>query len=170
MSRHLGPVALDLEGLRYHGCSSGTATPPMVRDQIVAACAEIDKLRGEVANLRGEIRDREAAWDKEAERHERDHRAAAGMIEDLRAELRAIADPMKLRCADALADEVAVLVRRKVIDPRSPAGDALLDYRDPPSSPRADRLAELERDRDAWKQRAAELAEMYRAALAKDPP
>ena len=48
------------------------------------------------------------------------------------------------RCADALADEVAVLIRRKVIDARSPAGDALLDYREPPSSPRADRLAELE--------------------------
>lgn len=46
--------------------------------------------------------------------------------------------------ADRLADEVAVLVRRKVIDARSPAGDALLDYRDPPPSPRADRLATLE--------------------------
>ena len=35
-----------------------------------------------------------------------------------------------------------------VIDhiPRSAAGDALLDYRDPPRTPRSDRLAELERD------------------------
>jgi len=47
------------------------------------------------------------------------------------------------RCADALADEVAVLVKRGVIDSRSPAADALLDYRNPPSSPRADRLAAL---------------------------
>lgn len=47
-------------------------------------------------------------------------------------------------CADALADEVAVLVLRKEIDARSPAADALLDYRNPPSTPRADRLAELE--------------------------
>lgn len=46
--------------------------------------------------------------------------------------------------ADRLADEVAVLVRRGTIDARSPAGDALLDYRDPPSTPRADRLASLE--------------------------
>jgi hypothetical protein len=46
--------------------------------------------------------------------------------------------------ADRLADEVAVLVRRRVIDARSPAADALLDYRNPPSTPRADRLADLE--------------------------
>ncbi len=39
---------LDLEGLRYHACSSGTPTPPMVRDQILAACAEIDRLRSEL--------------------------------------------------------------------------------------------------------------------------
>lgn len=54
------------------------------------------------------------------------------------------ASPFDKRCADALADEVAVLVRRKVIDSRSPAADALLDYRSLPSSPRADRLAVLE--------------------------
>ena len=50
------------------------------------------------------------------------------------------------RCADALADEVAALITRRVLDPRSAAGDALLDYRDPPRTPRSDRLAELERD------------------------
>ena len=42
------------------------------------------------------------------------------------------------------ADEVAVLVRRKVIDMRDPAADALLSYRDPPSTERADRMAVLE--------------------------
>lgn len=52
------------------------------------------------------------------------------------------------RCADALADEVAVLVDRKVIDSRSPAADALLDYRNPPRSPRSDRIVELEVERD----------------------
>ena len=57
-------------------------------------------------------------------------------------------DYMKLRCADALADEVAALVKRKVIDSRAPAADALLDYRDPPQSPRSDRLVELERQID----------------------
>jgi len=46
--------------------------------------------------------------------------------------------------ADRLADEVAVLVHRKWLDARSPAADALLDYRDPPSTPRADRMAKLE--------------------------
>lgn len=53
------------------------------------------------------------------------------------------------RAADRLADEVAVLVRRKIIDARSPAGDALLDYREPPPSERSDRMADLERERDA---------------------
>lgn len=54
------------------------------------------------------------------------------------------APPFDRRAANALADEVAVLVRRQVIDSRSPAADALLDYREPPSSPRADRLALLD--------------------------
>jgi hypothetical protein len=52
--------------------------------------------------------------------------------------------PFDKRCADALADEVDVLVRRKAIDSRSPAADALLSYRDP-STPRSDRLVELEK-------------------------
>ncbi len=56
--------------------------------------------------------------------------------------------PLDKVCADALADEVAVLVRRKVIDSRSPAADALLDYREPPSTPRADRMAQLEQELD----------------------
>jgi hypothetical protein len=45
-----------------------------------------------------------------------------------------------------LADEVAVLVKTGVIDSRSPAGDALLDYRDRdhPMSPRGDRLEQLQ--------------------------
>lgn len=51
------------------------------------------------------------------------------------------------RDAGRLADEVAVLVRLHNLDSRSPAADALLDYREPPSSPRADRLAELEASR-----------------------
>lgn len=50
-------------------------------------------------------------------------------------------EPFDVRCADALADEVAVLVIRKVIDSRSPAADALLDYRNPPQTLRAERLA-----------------------------
>ncbi len=56
--------------------------------------------------------------------------------------------PLDKVCADALADEVAVLVRRKVIDSRSPAADALRDYREPPSTPRADRMAQLEQELD----------------------
>jgi hypothetical protein len=51
--------------------------------------------------------------------------------------------------ADKLADEVAVLVRRGIIDSRSAAADALLDYREPPSSPRADRLVERDATFDA---------------------
>jgi hypothetical protein len=48
--------------------------------------------------------------------------------------------------ANRLADEVAVLVTRSVIDARSPAADALLDYRDPPRTPRSDRIAQLKRE------------------------
>ena len=58
--------------------------------------------------------------------------------------LRAIAGTFDKRCADRLAEEVAVLVLRKVIDSRSPAADALLDYRDPPSTEHADRLAKAD--------------------------
>lgn len=47
----------------------------------------------------------------------------------------------KIRAADTLADTVAALVQRKVIDFRSAAADALLDYRDPPRNERTDLLA-----------------------------
>lgn len=43
--------------------------------------------------------------------------------------------------ADRLADEVAALVSGGKLDSRSPAADALLDYRNPPRTPRSDRLA-----------------------------
>lgn len=62
----------------------------------------------------------------------------------------------KERAAEALADEVAVLVERKAIDSRSPAADALLDYRDPPRSVRADRIATLEGKLAAAEARAAQ--------------
>ncbi len=63
------------------------------------------------------------------------------------------------RAADALADEVAVLVTKKVIDSRSPAADALLDYRNPPTSSRADALA-------AERERSGRLEAALRALLA----
>lgn len=68
---------------------------------------------------------------------------------------------MNDRCAEALADEVAVLVRRGVIDSRSPAADALLDLRNPPSSPRADRLAELEREAERLRERDTARARVH---------
>jgi hypothetical protein len=69
--------------------------------------------------------------------------------ESLKAELKTLKaqmprNPFDVRCADALADEVAVLIRRRLLDSRSPAGDALLDYRNPPTNPRVDRLARLD--------------------------
>jgi hypothetical protein len=75
--------------------------------------------------------------------------AAAAREEALRSRVRELEaaaprKPFDVRCADALADEVAALVLRRVIDSRSPAADALLDYREPPSTPRADRIAALE--------------------------
>ena len=58
--------------------------------------------------------------------------------------------------ADRLADEVEALVRRGILDARSPAGDALLDYREPPISGRGDRLARADARIEALE---AELAE-----------
>lgn len=122
-------MKLDLEGLRYHACSSGTSTPPMVRDQILAACAEIDRLT-------------------------------------------VICGTLDKRCADALADEVDVLVRRKVIDARSPAADALLDYRNPPSSLRSEaiakRRAELDQQRSTRDDRQRAIHVWARAAFGDD--
>lgn len=60
--------------------------------------------------------------------------------------VRSRANGFKLRAADALADEVAGLIRRRELDARSPAGDALLDYREPPQTERADRLAAMDQD------------------------
>lgn len=91
--------------------------------------------------------------DSPAQRVLSQHIAAQGAtVATLQAEnerSRGILGTFDKRCADALADEVAVLVRRQVIDARSPAADALLDYRNPPSTERADRLATLQSERDA---------------------
>lgn len=62
--------------------------------------------------------------------------------------------------ADRLADEVASLVARGLLDSRSSAADALLDYREPPRTERSDRLANLEAERD----RLAEEVERLRVA------
>ncbi len=69
-------------------------------------------------------------------------RAASGAIERLRAE--ADDKTIRLRDADMLADEVAALVKRRVIDSRSAASDALLRYREDPRTERSDRIAALE--------------------------
>ncbi len=55
-------------------------------------------------------------------------------------------DLLKLRIndADRLADEVAALVTRRVLDSRSAAADALLVYRETPRTERSDRIAALE--------------------------
>lgn len=74
--------------------------------------------------------------------------------------------PFTRRAADALADEVAVLVRRKIIDSRSPAADALLDYRNPPSTERADRMAKLEAERDALTRQLEESGREHDATIA----
>lgn len=50
--------------------------------------------------------------------------------EVLELKFRAPRMPFDVRCADALADEVEKLVKSKELDSRSPAADALLDYRD----------------------------------------
>lgn len=51
---------------------------------------------------------------------------------------------VRLLTAEDLADEVDALIARRVISERSPAADALLDYRDPPRTERSDRLGKLD--------------------------
>lgn len=63
-----------------------------------------------------------------------------------------VLDGLDRRCADALADEVDVLVRTRIIDSRSPAADALLDYRNgKPTTERSDRIVALERELETAK-------------------
>lgn len=69
--------------------------------------------------------------------------------------------PFDKRGADRLADEVAALIRLRVISERSPVADALLDYREPPSTPRADRLAEVEAERDALREQLREARAIF---------
>jgi hypothetical protein len=57
--------------------------------------------------------------------------------------------PFERIAADRLADEVASLVSRHLLDSRSAAADALLDYREPPRSARSDRIAALEEEVEA---------------------
>lgn len=66
-------------------------------------------------------------------------------------------------CVSALADEIDVLVRRHVIDARSPAADALLDVRNPPMSPRSDRIVALENELEGLKQQRTELRKTLEA-------
>lgn len=54
----------------------------------------------------------------------------------------------KERAADALADAVAAMVTRGVLNARSLPADALLNYRDPPRTDRSDQLAKLERENE----------------------
>lgn len=35
----------EIEGALWHGCSSGTSTPPLVRDVLVKLCTEVRRLR-----------------------------------------------------------------------------------------------------------------------------
>lgn len=110
----------------------------------------------EIRSLRAEL----AATLARAEKAERERDAAIDALAEKGL------SPLARRAADALADEVAVLVRRKVVDSRSPAADALLDYRDPPSTERADRIAAAEsalaaaREMDAAENQLTECDEM----------
>lgn len=109
--------------LEERGRSRGKSAARVAAELVLATLstawhdeATIDDLRAENARL----------WDENAELRRRPLRTFDQLA------------------ADRLADEVAVLVHRRFLDSRSPAGDALLDYRDPPSSSRADRMASLE--------------------------
>lgn len=105
-------------------------------DEIKSALEQRGKLLAEVGTLR-------------ADKHELETviRVLQGDCAHFRGEIKALRErvprePFDVRAADALADEVYILVQRHVIDARSPAADALLDYR--AAAPRADRIIALE--------------------------
>ena len=110
-----------------------------IRDQAELASLRIDLVQA--AKVTADLRAQLDAKERENETL-RQMRAAEIEVERLKAE--APRQPFDVRCADALADEVAVLVKRQVIDSRSPAADALLEYRTPPRTDRSDRLVKLE--------------------------
>lgn len=88
----------------------------------------------------------------------------------LRAEIERLSRPRTFaeRAANALADEVAVLITRRVLDARSPVADALLDYREGMTSERADRIAKLAAEVERLK---AEINDhqLWAAAFAASP-
>lgn len=118
--------------------------------------AEARRARYEEERLRGELARERSAWDRLQEetcrlREELERVAAnrAELVEDVASAVAERdakhAEVIRLRQdAGRLADEVQVLIQRRVLDARSPAGDALLDFREPPRSERGDRLVELE--------------------------
>jgi len=87
--------------------------------------------------------------------------AAKSNVVELEAELLALkasAVGLVARCAEKLADEVDVLVRTHKLDSRSPAADALLDYRNPPQTERSDRIVELGKENQKLKAATEEMA------------
>jgi chromosome segregation ATPase len=113
---------------------------------------------------------------EEAMRARAAEEALEAKLREAQTELSTVRDrePPWQRSADNLADEVAALVTRGVLDARSGAADALLDYRNPPRTPRADRLAALEAqlrvasaDVDALNRACLEGQERERALEAK---
>lgn len=77
--------------------------------------------------------------------------------------------PFAMRAADVLADEADVLVHRKVVDTRSPLADALLDYRNSPSTERSTRLAVLETEVERLRAENADLFNRLSLSLEDRP-
>jgi len=139
---------------------AATERADRAHDLAAKHCADLEHERRQHAYWRDrhsvDVQERTAAWQRgneeigrlRAEAQEREH-----------ALLRLSRD------GGRLADEVDALIARRVIDARSPVADALLDFRDPPRSPRSCRLAVLEQELAAAIARA-EQAERQRDVLA----
>lgn len=84
----------------------------------------------------------------------------------LRELVKASGRTVEIKVDQVEAAQVDALIKRRVLDARSPVADALLDFRDPPRTPRSCRLADLECELAAAKVRAEE-AERQRDAIAK---
>lgn len=133
------------------------------RQEAIRLFLERDEARAELKKVRDILHDAEitpaSSWAQELAAAKGNAAGLGALLEE--AEKRASLAEMRLNVdAARLADEVDVLVQRRIIDSRSPAADALLDFRDRfPRTPRSDRLAKADEEIDRLRRLALESKE-----------
>jgi len=151
-------------------CSSapcmGPTLCPQARSDLQHAAIDW-KARAEAAEAK--VRDLESNARKQAEYRTSAEAGLRGRISELDAQVAELKPYVFFRKeADCMADEIDLLVRRKVIDSRSTAADALLSFRSgKPQSERSDRLLALEAELAKLKHREPVKLDEQGVGLAK---